>query len=114
MRRLFAALALICASTFNPALAQGNPPPEVVAQLLASPGDISLVVDRCWADAYDGREDHPVGEAELAEVNGEGLITEVGKHVVCHFPRFPSVFIGIPQISLILWDANEFMSIEGT
>ncbi|QCH14040.1 hypothetical protein CB0101_03060 [Synechococcus sp. CB0101] len=32
MRRLFAALALICASTFNPALAQGNPPPEVVAQ----------------------------------------------------------------------------------
>jgi choline kinase len=55
--------------------------PEVVASLMAADADVALVVDRRWADAYEGREDHPVGEAELAEVNAEGLITEVGTHV---------------------------------
>jgi L-glutamine-phosphate cytidylyltransferase len=74
--------------------------PEVVAQLLASPGDISLVVDRRWADAYDGREDHPVGEAELAEVNAQGRITEVGKHVGKRASQTAAgEFIGLMRVS---------------
>lgn len=55
--------------------------PEVVGALLASPGEVAMVVDRGWAAAYEGRHDHPMGEAELAEVGEDGLIREVGKHV---------------------------------
>lgn len=54
--------------------------PSVVGKLLASPHDITLVVDRQWADAYEGREDHPVEQAELAVVEGEHVV-RVGKQV---------------------------------
>ncbi|MFP4598067.1 MAG: NTP transferase domain-containing protein [Persicimonas sp.] len=57
--------------------------PAVVEQLLASPHDISLVVDRQWHHAYEDREDHPVTQAELAEVDGDDgdQIVRVGKQV---------------------------------
>lgn len=54
--------------------------PQVVKALLGSTHDITLVVDEEWADAYVGREDHPVEQAELCEARG-GLITDVGKWV---------------------------------
>ena len=53
---------------------------EVVERLMASDADISLVVDRHWLDAYDGREDHPPEQAELTKVDG-GRVVAVGKHV---------------------------------
>jgi choline kinase len=53
---------------------------EVVEKALASPHDIALVVDRKWHLAYEGREDHPPEQAELAEVDGD-LVTRVGKQV---------------------------------
>jgi choline kinase len=54
--------------------------PEVVEKAIASPHDIALVVDRQWHLAYQGREDHPPEQAELAEVDGE-LVVRVGKQV---------------------------------
>lgn len=54
--------------------------PEVVEALLDSPHDISLVVDRQWHRAYEGREDHPPEQAELAEVDGDRVV-RVGKQV---------------------------------
>jgi len=55
---------------------------SVVRTLLDTPGDISLVVDRRWADTYEGRTDHPVAQAELTEVDpATGRVTRVGKCV---------------------------------
>ncbi len=48
-------------------------------------GPIALVVDRLWRDAYEGRLLHPVSEAELARVDGDGeaaAVTRVGKRLV--------------------------------
>jgi len=54
--------------------------PRVVAAAIDSPHDIALVVDRRWADSYEGRHDHPVAQAELTRVDG-GRVLEVGKQV---------------------------------
>ncbi len=53
---------------------------EVVRAVIESPYDIALAVDRRWADAYEGRHDHPVEQAELAEVEGDRIL-RVGKQV---------------------------------
>lgn len=55
--------------------------PQVVAAVAAARGPLSLVVDPYWTDAYQGRSEHPVSEAELARVEG-GRVTAVGKRVV--------------------------------
>lgn len=55
--------------------------PEVVRQLLDTPGDIVLTVDRQWAKAYEGRNDHPVEQAELTEISPNGDVQRVGKWV---------------------------------
>ena len=55
---------------------------SVVERLLESEGDIVLVVDRQWDRAYVGREDHPVEQAELVEVDAAtGNVARVGKWV---------------------------------
>ena len=57
-----------------------------MAALAGSTHDLSLVVDPFWAEAYEGRDAHPVAEAELCAVSalpGEGgRITRVGKKAV--------------------------------
>lgn len=57
--------------------------PDVVKAALSSPAPGALIVDRRWRDAYDGRTDHPVTEAELCRLNRSlpGLVDEVGKQV---------------------------------
>jgi len=55
--------------------------PDVVGTLMRAPGPLALVVDRKWADAYQGRTEHPVPEAELTRVEG-GLVKRVGKRAV--------------------------------
>lgn len=59
--------------------------PEHARGVVASPGPIALVVDRRWCDAYQGRTQHPVSEAELARVaEGAGgpIVARVGKRLV--------------------------------
>jgi len=59
--------------------------PEHARGVVASPGPIALVVDRRWRDAYDGRTQHPVSEAELARVSegaGGPIVARVGKRLV--------------------------------
>src|SRR5205807_846773 len=55
--------------------------PDVVGALCATPGPLALVVDRKWADAYEGRTEHPVSEAELTRVEA-GRVRRVGKRAV--------------------------------
>lgn len=52
---------------------------DVVKKLIASPHDISLIVDTAWRQRYEGRTDHPTDEAELAIVDENGLITHLSK-----------------------------------
>jgi len=54
---------------------------EVVARLIDSEADIALVMDVNWAQTYQGRDQHPVSEAELVKVEN-GRVTRIGKGVV--------------------------------
>ncbi len=62
--------------------------PEHARRVVAFARPIALIVDRRWRDAYDGRTQHPVSEAELAKVvdagDGPGapLVARVGKRLV--------------------------------
>ena len=57
--------------------------PKAIAALLHSPANATLVVDRRWQHAYDGRTDHPISEAELCRTvrQSDRLVEEVGKQV---------------------------------
>jgi choline kinase len=73
-----------------------------LARAAAAPGvDASLVVDRRWADTYEGRVLHPVSEAELARVEGvagQSRILQVGKQAVA-IPMAAGEFIGLAHFS---------------
>jgi choline kinase len=76
--------------------------PSAVARLATeaqSPAAASLVVDRRWADTYQGRDLHPVSEAELAAVDSTpARVVQVGKGAV---PAANAVgeFIGLAHFS---------------
>jgi len=80
--------------------------PEVVTRLAArarskSPAPVSLIVDRRWADAYQGRTLHPVSEAELALVEGKAgrlRVARVGKGAVAR-EQAAGEFIGLAYFS---------------
>jgi choline kinase len=58
---------------------------EHARRVAAADAPISLIVDRRWRDAYEGRTLHPVSEAELARVEtqaGATVVTRVGKRQV--------------------------------
>lgn len=69
---------------------------EVVSTLLASPHDITLVVDQRWHESYVGRDDHPVEQAELVEAEGD-RVQRVGKWVGDE--RAAGEFIGLAKFS---------------
>ncbi len=54
---------------------------EVVARLIGSEADIALTVDVNWTQTYEGRDQHPVSEAELVKVEN-GRVIRIGKGVV--------------------------------
>lgn len=71
--------------------------PEVVDAAVNSPFDIGLIVDRQWHVAYEGREDHPVEQAELAEVDDDFQVLRVGKSIGAE--RALGEFIGLARYS---------------
>lgn len=86
--------------------------PQVTAALAAAPtdADASLIVDRRWRDAYEGRTLHPVSEAELTRVDAGTLVTRVGKRLVSE-DEAVGEFIGLARFSpagaerlLDVWD----------
>lgn len=54
---------------------------RIKTHLEANPTHISVVVDVDWLDIYEGRDQHPVDEAECAQVDGSGRVIKVGKIV---------------------------------
>jgi choline kinase len=55
---------------------------EVVAALMAAPGDVCLIVDRDFAKIYEGRTEHPLSEAEVCKLDASGRVVAVGKRSV--------------------------------
>jgi phosphoenolpyruvate phosphomutase len=81
--------------------------PDLVKELMPVQAPISLVIDLDWESVYEGRDDHPVEQAELCEVIGIPTdamlktdmiyrITEVGKQVPPD--RAHGEFIGLCKI----------------
>ncbi len=54
------------------------------AHLEEKPDHIAVVVDRDWLAIYEGRDQHPVDEAECARVDAQGFVDKVGKIVQPH------------------------------
>jgi len=54
---------------------------EIVEKLVRSDADIALVADVNWMEHYEGRDQHPVSEAELVKVEN-GRVVKIGKEVV--------------------------------
>lgn len=75
--------------------------PAVLESLLQSGDDIDLVVDVEWMDAYRGRTDHPIDEAENVIISKDGRITKIGKHIFTHnTPREQQgEFIGLCKLT---------------
>jgi choline kinase len=71
--------------------------PSAVRAALATEGDFVLVIDRLWQEAYVGRKDHPVEEAEVARVDG-GRVTLVGKKTMPG-AEASGEFIGLARFS---------------
>lgn len=49
--------------------------------LEANPDHIAVVVDRDWKAIYEGRDQHPLSEAECVAVDERGLVLRAGKTV---------------------------------
>ena len=54
---------------------------EIVARLIDSESDFALAVDVNWIQSYEGRDLHPISEAELVKVEN-GRVVRIGKGVV--------------------------------
>jgi L-glutamine-phosphate cytidylyltransferase len=72
--------------------------PEVVGALMAASGDVSLIIDRAFRDVYEGRSDHPLPEAEVADLDERGLVRRVGKRALPPDEAYGE-FIGLARLS---------------
>jgi len=54
---------------------------EIVAKLMECEAEIALTVDVNWLQHYNGRDQHPISEAELVKVEN-GNVVKIGKGVV--------------------------------
>jgi len=72
--------------------------PEVVRRLVASEGDICLIIDRAFRDVYVGRSDHPLPEAEVSDLDERGLVRRVGKRALPPEDAYGE-FIGLAKLS---------------
>ena len=70
---------------------------EIVGRLIQSDADIALVADVNWAQHYEGRDQHPIPEAELVKVEN-GRVVKIGKEVVSP-QEADGEFIGLAKFS---------------
>lgn len=54
---------------------------EPVQKLVKMHGDFAALVDVAWEHHYQGRTDHPFGEAEIAIFDGQKQMQKIGKHL---------------------------------
>jgi len=54
---------------------------EIVAQLMECKAEIAVTIDVNWLQHYDGRDLHPISEAELVKLENDQVV-KIGKEVV--------------------------------
>lgn len=72
--------------------------PDVVSAVMACSGNVSLVIDRDFADIYVGRDQHPLSEAEVADLKPDGSVHRVGKRALPADDAWGE-FIGLMKVS---------------
>jgi choline kinase len=72
--------------------------PEVVRRAVDSDADIGLVIDREFASIYEGRTEHPLQEAEVADLTETGAVHRVGKRALPPEDAYGE-FIGLATLS---------------
>jgi len=70
---------------------------EIVAKLMDCESEIALIVDVNWLQHYNGRDLHPISEAELVKV-ANGKVVKIGKGVVSPGEAHGE-FIGLAKFS---------------
>ncbi|MBT05346.1 MAG: nucleotidyl transferase [Rhodospirillaceae bacterium] len=71
---------------------------EIVASLLTSPHDFSIVVDTDWRGYYEGRTEHPLEEAEKVIFDSDGVVRKIGKGIKDE-SKLDGEFIGMLKVS---------------
>jgi L-glutamine-phosphate cytidylyltransferase len=72
--------------------------PAVTRSLVAAQGAIDLVIDAEFATIYEGRTEHPLDEAEVAELGDDDLVRRVGKRAL-PAEHADGEFIGLARLS---------------
>jgi choline kinase len=72
--------------------------PSVVRALMDAPGDICLTIDRDFARIYEGRSEHPLSEAEVADLDDSENVRRVGKRALPVEEAWGE-FIGLAKLS---------------
>jgi choline kinase len=72
--------------------------PPVARALMASTADMSLVIDCDFAKIYEGRTEHPLGEAEVSDLDDTGNVHRVGKKALPAEQAWGE-FIGLMKVS---------------
>lgn len=72
--------------------------PAVVHALLDAPGDVSLIIDQDFKLIYEGRTEHPLSEAEVADLDDQGHVHRVGKRAL-PVEQAWGEFIGLAKFS---------------
>lgn len=70
---------------------------EIVAKLMECESEIALTVDVNWLQHYNGRDRHPISEAELVKV-ANGKVVKIGKGIV-NSEEAHGEFIGLAKFS---------------
>jgi len=68
---------------------------KVVNQLLQEEEDISIVIDADWKHYYEGRDEHPIEEAEKVIIRQDGSVLQIGKILHDHENNSVYEFIGM-------------------
>jgi len=72
--------------------------PAVARDLAAATGAIDLVIDAEFAAIYDGRTEHPLDEAEVADLGDDDRVRRVGKRAL-PAEDADGEFIGLARLS---------------
>jgi choline kinase len=70
----------------------------VLESLLASPSDLSVVVDKDWKELWELRMDEPLADAETMKLDNQGNIIELGKKPKS-YDEIEGQYIGLIKIS---------------
>lgn len=71
---------------------------HVVHTLMDAPGDICLTIDREFTRIYEDRSEHPLSEAEVADLHESGTVRRVGKRALPAEHAWGE-FIGLAKLS---------------